>query len=797
MNLTKFNSLPFSITLLGLLISSCEQVPEPVDYVDPFIGTDFFAHTFPGPGLPFGMVHLSPDVYTRGWTYASGYQYADNSIMGFSHTHYSGVGMVAKGDLLLMPTVGQKLQVTPGSRENPDEGYRSRFEHADEVASPGYYSVYLKDYDIQAELSTTLRAGMHKYTFPESEDAHILLDLGHILGEVPEGKSHLEFVNNHCLEGYKQSQEAILYFVAEFSKEFAAYGTWDGAYRTPESGASLFPYKSAESGSHIGAFVNYRTSARESVYVKVGLSYVSVEGARLNLESEIPGWDFDRVCSEARERWNSELKKIRVAGKNEKQKEIFYTALYHSLLAQMISSDVDGKYLEMDGEVHVAEDYDFFPTFFCWDTYRSEHPLMTLIEPEHVNDMIRSIVAKTQHYGWLPAQHHRNIFGQGMVGDHLVSIIVDAYMKGFREYEVEFIYEAMREKATGPPPSPLPESAGRSGLAYYMDLGYVPVDRITESVPNTLELAYNDWCLAQMALDLGKEEDYKLFMQRAYNYRNLFDSLTHFMRPKNLDGSWLKSCGNQAAEIIQYEDHSYYGCFDPLLVGRRPNRYFTESNAWQYLWSVQHDIHGLMDLFGSKAAFVTKLDSLFNMSPEISGPKYVGVVGTIGQYVHGNQPSHHVAYLYNYAGQPWKTQERVGQVMELYRTGPGGICGNEDMGSLSSWYVLSALGFYPVCPGQNIYIIGSPIFEEATITLNSPYDPAEFTIKANQVSPKNRYIQSATLNGEPMSKSWITHEELIGGGSLVFEMGPEPNKEWGTDPADIPPSMSVKGEPVN
>lgn len=778
------------IIVLSLLSTSCEQAAEPVDYVDPFIGTDFFAHMFPGPGLPFGMVHLSPDTYTQGWTYAAGYQHADNSIMGFSHTHYSGVGMVAKGDLLLMPTVGQKLQITPGSRENPDEGYRSRFDHADESASAGYYAVHLKDYDIEVELSVTKRAGMHKYTFPESEDAHILMDLGHIIGDAPSGKSHLEFVNNNTIEGYKLSQEATLYFVAEFSKEFAAYGTWDGNYKTPESSASLFPYKSAESGSNIGAFVNYRTSANETVFVKVGLSYVSVEGARKNLESEIPGWDFDRVRSDARKIWNKELKKIEISGGSEDRKQIFYTALYHSLLAQVISSDVDGSYFGMDGKVHVAEDFDFFPSFLCWDTYRSEHPLMTLIEPEHVNDMIKSIVAKTRHYGWLPAQHSRNVFGQGMVGDHLVPIVVDAYMKGFRDYDMEFIYEAMKKKATELPPPPLPESAGRSGLQYYMELGYAPVDRVTESVPNTLELAYNDWCIAQMAKELGRDEDYKLFMERAHNYLNLFDPGSSFMRPRNQDGSWLRSCGDRPAEIVNCGDHSYYGCFDPLLVGRRPNRNYTESNAWQYVWSVQHDINGLVDLFETKTAFVSKLDSLFTMSPEISPPKYVGVVGTIGQYVHGNQPSHHVAYLYNYAGMPWKTQERVDQVMDLYRTGPGGLCGNEDMGSLSSWYVLSALGFYPVCPGQNIYIIGKPLFEEASIKLNSPYDAGEFTIKANQISPENKYIQSATLNGEPLNRSWLSHEEITQGGILIFEMGADPNLEWGNNNADIPPSMT-------
>jgi len=780
------------ITLAVLLLPVCVSKPETIsnlDYVDPFIGTDFFAHMFPGPGLPFGMVHLSPDVYNKRWTYASGYQYADNSIMGFSHTHYSGIGMVGKGDILIMPTVGQKLRITPGSRENPDEGYRSRFDHADETASPGYYSVHLKDYDIEAELTVTKRAGMHKYPFPKSESVHILIDLGHIIGHAPSEKSHLEFVNNHSIEGYKVSQEAIVYFVIEFSKPFAAYGTWDGKYKTPESSASLFPYKSAESGSNIGAFVNYCTNTNEVIIIKVGLSYVSVAGAHENLKTEIPGWDFNRVKKEAKETWNKELKIIEVNGGSEEHKQVFYTALYHSILAQGISSDVNGKYFGMDGKIHIAEDYLFFPSFFCWDTYRSEHPLMTLVEPEYVNDMIKSIVSKTKNYGWLPAQHYRNVFGQGMVGDHLVPIIVDAYMKGFRDYDVEFIYEAMRKKAMELPTPPLLPFAGRSGLEYYLKLGYVPVDKVTESVSNTLELAYNDWCIAQMAQKLGKEDDYKLFMQRARNYKNLFDPGTNFMRPKKMDGTWLAACGNKPAKIITDGDHSFYDCFDPLLVGRRPNRYFTESNAWQYIWSVQHDVNGLINLFSNKDDFIAKLDSLFIMSPEISEPKYVGVVGTIGQYVHGNQPSHHVTYLYNYTGLPWKTQEKVRQVMDMYRTSQGGICGNEDMGSLSSWYVLSAIGFYPVCPGQNIYVIGTPLFEKATIKLNSQYNACEFTVKAINVSSENKYIQSAILNGKPMSKTWLSHEEIINGETLVFEMGPKPNKKWGTNPLDIPPSM--------
>ncbi len=779
------------VLITVILLNACDKQPEAVDYVDPFIGTDFFAHLYPGATLPFAMVQLSPDTYTQGWTYAAGYQYADNSIMGFSHTHYSGVGMVAKGDILLMPTVGQKLFVTPGSRENPDKGYRSRFDHADETAEPGYYSVILKDYGVKAELTVTKRAGMHKYTFPASEVSHILLDLGHILGSAPDENSHLEFIDKHIIQGYKVAQEATVYFVAEFSKPFDAYGTWDGNYKTPESSASVFPYKSAESGNNIGAYVRYKTTKNEVVYVKVGLSYTGVEGARNNLKTEIPGWNFEKIRRKAKDEWNRELTKLAVEGGTEDQKQIFYTALYHSLLAQVISNDVDGKYFGMDGEIHEAKDFNFFPSFLCWDTYRSEHPLMTLVEPEYVNDMIRSIVAKTKHFGWLPAQHHRNVFHQGMVGDHLVPIVVDAYMKGFRDYDVEAIYNAMRTKAMELPPPPLPSSAGRSGLKYYLELGYVPVDKVTEAVPNTLELAYNDWCIAQMAKDLGKTEDNNIFMKRANNYKNLFDSGTDFMRPKKLDGTWLPACDGRSAIIVKNGDHSYYDCFDPLLVGRRPNRYYTESNAWQYIWSVQHDINGLIDLFGSKERFVTKLDSLFSMSPEISPPKYVGVVGTLGQYVHGNQPSHHVAYLYNFAGKPWKTQEKVREIMDLlYHTGPGGIPGNEDMGSLSSWYVLSAMGIYPVTPGQDIYVIGSPVFEKVRLQLGEPYKGKEFTIIANLVSKENKYIQSATLNGKPFNRTWITHEEIGNGGTLIFEMGKEPNINWGSDASAIPPSMT-------
>lgn len=787
--ITIFTLLAILQLTTNLTIQGQSKEKQPSDYVNPFLGTDFFGHTFPGASLPYAMVHLSPDTGTEGWTYCAGYVYTDNSIIGFSHTHWSGVGMVNGGEVMLMPTVSQKLQVVPGTAQNPDEGYRSRFDKKDEFASPGYYSVLLKDYEVKVELTATKRAGFHRYTFPKTENARVILDLGHQIGKMKSTElSELTIIDNNRIEGWKSAGLGKVYFVAEFSKPFRYYGTFDTEYVTPESGGSIWPYKNAENGNKIGAFVTFNTAGNEQILVKVGISYTGLEGARKNLQTEIPHWDFDMVKNNATEIWNHELSKIKIDGATDDQKEIFYTALYHSFLAQYISQDVDGKYLDSDGKIHVAKDFDFYGSFSCWDTYRSQHPLLTLTAPEHVNSFIKSIAAKTEHYGWLPAQHFLNVFGEAMVGDHLVPVIVDAYLKGFRDFDVQFLYEAMKKKALENPTETRLVHAGRSGLDYYKTLGYTPVDKITESVPNTLELAYDDWCIAQLAKELGKNDDYELFIKRAGYYKNLWDKETQFMRPRKSNGNWLEALNGREQEIVTEGNHSYYKYFDPLLVGRRPNRYYTESNAWQYIWSVQHDVQGLIDLFGSNENFTKKLDTFFEMSPLITPPKYVGVVGTIGQYVHGNQPSHHVAYLYNYAGEPWKTQQRARQVCEeFYRSGPGGLCGNEDMGSLSSWYVLSAMGFYPVTPGAPQYVIGSPLFGEAKISLPGG---KSFVVKAINNSKENKYIQSATLNGQPFNRTWMGHDEIVKGGELVFEMGSEPNKKWGTGKNTVLFSMS-------
>ena len=544
---------------LLVLLASCNNGKsvknpgnDPVSYVDPMIGTDFFGHTFPGATLPFAMVQLSPDNGTEGWTHASGYSYPDNTIMGFSHTHFSGVGMTSGGDVMFMPTVGDKTQIFPGPKDHPEQGYRSSFDHNDETASPGYYSVLLKDYNIKVELTATRRAGMQRYVFPKAHKANVLIDLGHEIGGSDEsGESLIRIKNDSTIEGYKNSSGVMVYFVAAFSKPFHYYGTFDAGYQTPESGGSLYPYKNEEHGKNIGAFVNYATSEDETVLVKTGISYVDIDGARKNLEAEIPGWDFDNIRNEARKTWEDAIGKVTVSGGPENNKKIFYTAVYHSLLAQQISDDVDGRYFGMDGKIHKADGKNFYPSFSCWDTYRTEQPLMTLIAPEHVNDMIKSIVQKTRNFGWLPAQHFRNVFGQGMVGDHLVPIIADAFAKGFHDYDVSFIYNAMRKKALESPPSPVPPTAGRSGLKYYIDLGYDPCDQITESVPNTLDLSYDDWCIAQMAKALGKSDDYALFTKRAGNYKSVYDPGTKFMPAQesrwNLAASFgWPSTGNRA-----------------------------------------------------------------------------------------------------------------------------------------------------------------------------------------------------------------------------------------------------------
>ena len=761
-----------------------QQTKKPIDYVDPFIGTDFYGDVFPGATLPYALIHVSPDTHNNGWSYRKGYLYTDDNIMGFTHTHGGGGG----GEILLMPTVHQQLQVVPGDKDKPDEGYRSRFSHDDETASPGYYQVKLTDYGVNVEITATQRSAFHRYTFPKSKFSRIILDLGHdINGKNAKTNASLNIVNDTIIEGCRRSVNSggTIYFVAHFSKPFGYYGTFDNNYKSPESDSGIYPMKSGEKGDKIGAIVQYDTQNNEQVMVKVAISYVSLDGARKNLAVEIPHWNFEKTHLEARKVWSAELNRIKVEGATDNDHQKFYTALYRSLVSQYIFQDVDGKYIGMDDKIQTAKGYDFYHSFLTWDTYRSQHPLLNIINPDHVNDMMKSIEAKIREYGWVPGLHMYNRFSQGMIGDHMIPIVVDAYLKGYRDFDAEFVYQAMKRKATEQPKPPVPSGAARTGLNEYLTLGYVAADKDKESASCTLEFACDDWCLAQMARAMGKSDDYTYFMKRGQNYTNLWDPETRFMRPRLADGKFLDLLPSEdrLLETKTEGNHSWYAYFDPLLIGRAPNRHFTESNAWPYIWSAQQDIPGLIKLMGGAEKFNNRLDTFFTMSPCETGLKYVGTVGTIGQYVQGNQPSHHIAYLYDYSGQPWKTQSYIRYICEkLYKTGAGGLCGNEDMGSLSSWYLFSSMGFYPVTPCSNSYAIGSPTFDKVTIPLGQG---KVFEIKAIHNSKTNIYIQSASLNGKPLTGTRISHQELMAGGTLIFEMGPNPNKKWGINPENV------------
>lgn len=745
----------------------------PTGYVNPFIGTDDHGHTFPGATLPGGLVQLSPDTGIKGWDWCSGYHYSDSTIMGFSHLHRSGMGAGDWGDILLMSTTG-KLKVEPGTKENPGEGYRSKFSHQEEKASPGYYSVNLKDYRIKAELTVSERAGFHRYTFPKSDVSHILIDMQHGIGDKCTD-AQVKIVNNTEIEGHRASNGFVkkqnVYFCAKFSKPFSSFGTW--AKNNIKTGSK------EESGTNIGAYIDYVTSENEVVEVKVGISYTSIAQARLNLDTEIPQWNFDQVKEAAKTKWNKALAKIEIEldktndAKSAKQKlETFYSALYHSLLFPATFSDVDGKYMGLDNLIHTAKGFTYRSDFSLWDTFRAEMPLLTLVEPVRSNDAVNTMIAQYQQGGWLPTpQQFGNSYTNDMIGDHPVIVILDAYRKGIKNFDLQKTYEAVRKNAMETPPADH-RSRGRIGLEYYLKLGYVPYNKIRESVSRTLEYAFNDWCVAQLAKEAGQMDDYGMFMKRASNYKNIIDLTTGFARPKNSEGKWLEP-------------------FDPKFVGQGDDRHYTEANAWQYTLFVPHDVKGMIQLTGGRKNFVAKMDTLFTTSSEIKST-VADITGLIGQYAHGNEPGHHTVYLYNYAGAPWKTQYMARNVMDsLYHSGPAGLCGNEDMGQMSAWYVLSAMGFYPVAPGQNVYSIGSPEFSKVTIHLDKSFGNAgKFVIETRNNSKENKYIQSATLNGKPLNKPWFDHSEIKNGGTLIFSMGAEPNKSWGSEESAAPPSMT-------
>ncbi len=739
------------LSMFIIAISGCSPVsPDKLtDVVDPFIGTDAHGHTFPGATVPFGMVQLSPDTGIEGWDWCSGYHSSDNSIMGFSHTHLSGTGAADLGDILLMPTVGE-IKLVPGSKENPDEGYRSRFRHEHEIAKPGFYSVHLDDYDVRVALTTTKRAGLHQYSFPASAESNVIIDLKHgISDRVVE--AHLRINENGQIEGLRRSRgwanNQYVYFVIAFNRPFESSGV--------ALNDEILEGQKEAKGRNVKAFVRFNTESEKEIMAKVGISAVSIGGARKNLEAEMPDWDFDRVYQSADAAWEEKLSAIRVKGGNRDLWKVFYTALYHTMIHPNLYTDVDGKYRGMDNAIHEQKEGEHYHTFSLWDTYRTLHPLFNIIEPDQNLQFVQSLLTKYEQSGLLPIWELASCETGTMIGYHSIPVIYDAFTEARERVNPDLALKAMKNSA----------DQDHLGLESYKRLGYVASELEHEAVSKTLEYAYDDWCIAMMAKELGQEEDYQRFIKRSQNYRNLFDGHSGFMRGRKADGN-------------------YTPFFNPFEVTRD----FTEANAWQYSMYVPHDVNGLISLHGGKEAFCENLDAIFTAESKLEGKAQPDISGLIGQYAHGNEPSHHISYLYTFAGQGWKTQERVRQIMtEMYTAKRDGICGNEDCGQMSAWYIMSAMGIYPVCPGTDQYVFGSPIFDEVTIETGNGN---LFVIKADNNSLENKYIQSVKLNKQDYTKTYLNHADIMQGGELVFGMGKEPAKEWGTADADLPYSYS-------
>lgn len=703
--------------LIALIFAGCTaNLPdeELLGYVNPFVGTGGHGHTFPGATAPFGMVQLSPDTRLEGWDGCSGYHYTDSVVYGFSHTHLSGTGVSDYGDVLLMPNTGN-VQFDNGYKTGVDSGYASRFAKSTEKASPGYYAVSLQDYNIDVELTASPRAGMHRYTLPGGE-FHVMLDLEHrdmlldyqLTQTGPEEVSGFRFSKAWAVD-------QRIFFVAEFSKPISKVA---------------FNEKKTKAAIHF--------EPTTELIVRVGISAVSVENARENLHAEIDHWDFDRTRSETEKLWRAQLGAIEVEGGTSEERAVFYTALYHTMLAPNLFSDVNGEYRGMDGQFHRAN-HNVYTVFSLWDTFRALHPLFTIIERERTTDFIKTFLLHYEQGGRLPVWELAGNETDCMIGYHSVPVIVDAYAKGIQDFDAQALLNAMDDVAT----------MDHFGLQSYQSNGCILAGDEPESVSKTLEYAYDDWCIAEFAKMLGDTAKYNIYINRAQYYKNLFDPSTKFFRAR-MDGAWFSP-------------------FDPAEV----NYNYTEANAWQYSMFAPQDASGLIDLHGGDDAFSAHLDQMFTASSATTGRQQADITGLIGQYAHGNEPSHHMAYLYNYAGQPWKTQQRVRQIMdEMYQNQPDGLSGNEDCGQMSAWYVFSAMGFYPVTPGSTTYAIGSPVFDRVTIHLENGND---FVISAAGNSSENVYVKSATLNGQAFNLSDLEHSDILAGGTLHFEMASEPN----------------------
>ncbi|OIQ29395.1 MAG: glycosyl hydrolase family 92 [Bacteroidetes bacterium MedPE-SWsnd-G2] len=735
-----------SILLIALLtLSSCADSSKPnsssnntplISHVNPFIGTGGHGHTFPGATAPFGMMQLSPDTRLDGWDGCSGYHYSDNYIYGFSHTHLSGTGVSDYGDILLMPT--NSINFNNGA--DGESGYGDTFSHENEIAEPGYYSVQLDSTQIKVELTVSERSGIHRYKYPTSDQQYLILELDH-RDQLLDYK--IEQVDSFSIKGFRHSKawatKQMLFYDIEFSHPIKnIYYNEDGTVISKN-------YKFLSQQAAI-QFINPKN---EPIIVKVGISAVDNKGAMQNRIEEIGSTNFEAQKKKVQNSWENQLKKIVVESKDETIMANFYSAMYHSMIAPNLYQDIDGRYRGMDLEIHQTKDFNYYTVFSLWDTYRATHPLYTIIEQERTSDFINTFLAKYDEGGIMPIWDLSANYTGCMIGYHAVPVIADAYLKGIKGYDEEKAFQAMTHSAV----------QDKLGLKSYKALGYIPVEEESESVSKTLEYAYDDWTIAQMAKAMNKTDAYKTYTERAQNYKNIFDPNSKFMRGR-FRNTW-------------------FAPFDPYEV----NFNYTEANAWQYSFYVPQDITGFTNLLGGKDQLNAQLDTLFSANAETSGRNQADITGLIGQYAHGNEPSHHMAYLYNFANKPYKTQEKVHEILTgLYHNLPDGVSGNEDCGQMSSWYVFSALGFYPVTPGSNNYIIGTPIIENATINLENG---KQFSVSTSNLSSSNIYIQSATLNGEPLEHSFISHEAIINGGTLHFNMGAAPSN-WATSDTNAP-----------
>ena len=756
-NLYKVASVLVALLVaVGLATSSCsrqETCNDYTQYVNVFIGTGGHGHTYPGAVVPHGAIQPSPDTRIYGWDACSGYYYNDSTINGFSHTHLSGTGCCDLGDVLIMPTVGEQ-DITQEEERGQTKAYASAFSHEREKAEPGYYSVMLDRYGIKAEITSTTRGAIHRWTFPKSEDAGVIVDLDYSLEDQTNIGMQLEVISDTEVVGHKMTKywafDQYINFYAKFSKPF----TYTIVDDTVTVGDKQKPRRKA-----LLKFAG--TEEGEVIYAKVGVSAVDIDGAKNNVLSEIPEWDFDGVKAAAHQRWNEYLAKIDIETGDADHRAIFYTALYHAGLQPYTFTDADGRYYGMDMKVHQGDaEKPVYTIFSTWDTFRAWHPLQTIIAPEFNGELVKSLLLKAREGGILPMWELCSNYTGCMIGYHSVPIIADAYIKGYRDIDINEAYKAMRRTAeydTTGIIAPKAVAAILMNQAKYWKnkVGYVPCDKDNEAVAKALEFAYNDWCIAQIAKEVGDTAGVALYENFAKAYKIYYDPEVGYMRGKDSEGKWRTP-------------------FDPARSTHRSDDY-CEGNAWQWSWFVPHDPEGLMELVGGKDVFLSKLDALFAASSEITGESVsADISGLIGQYAHGNEPSHHIIHFYNYAGQPWKTQELIDQVLyTLYFNNDNGLSGNEDCGQMSAWYILNAMGFYQVCPGKPVYSIGRPLYDKVTINLTNG---KKFVIEAINNSRENKYIQSMELNGKALTEPFFTHDDIMQGGKLVFTMGNTPKK---------------------